>query len=85
MATTIDFDNSAYEQAIEETDPLPWDRFATKPISLALHLPPTATLPVVVGIGITFGQSTRNKMYITGDGNYNAAAIVEVNEALPIN
>jgi hypothetical protein len=80
MAASIDFDNSNYEQAIEETDPLPWGRFSTRPLSLSLQLPPTETLPVMVAIGITFGLSTRNKMYPTADGNFNAAAIVEVNE-----
>lgn len=80
VATMLDFDNDRYEQAVQETDPLPWDRHETAPISLTLSLPPATTLPIMVAIGISFGQPVRNRMYPTAGDHVNAAAIIEINE-----
>ena len=49
-------------------------------IILHMYSPILLTQPIIIALGITFGQPVRNKMYPNADGNLNAAAIVEVDE-----
>jgi hypothetical protein len=79
-AAAVDFENGTYEQVVQETDLLLWDRNKTNPLLLSLQLSPASKLPIMVGIGVNFEQAVNNKMYPLNSGAFNAAAIVQVDE-----
>jgi hypothetical protein len=78
MAAAIDFENEQYTSQLQETAMLPLSTDPVGPLNLSCNLPPAATQPLFLMLGIQFFQQVNGIDYPLKDGGFNALQLVKV-------
>lgn len=79
MAAAIDFENEQYNSQLQETAMLPLSTDPVAALNLSCNLPPAATVPLFLMLGIKFFQLVNGVEYPLKDGGFNALQLVKVN------
>lgn len=76
--TEIDFEKGTNITSIKTTDELAWDKNPTAEIILVNPVTANSTHPLLLLLGIEYGQEVNGKWYALNDASFNAMAIVKV-------
>jgi hypothetical protein len=76
--TEIDFEKGTNVTSIKVTAELAWDKNPTADITLVNQVPAHSTHPLLLMLGIEYGQEVNGKWYALNDSSFNAMAIVKV-------
>jgi len=76
--TEIDFEKGTNVTSIKNTAELVWDKTPTADITLVNTVTPNSTHPLLLLLGIEYGQHVNGEWYALKDASFNAMAIVKV-------
>lgn len=79
-ATAINFNTESFVTIVDDTTDQPLDNVANAPLTLTLNLPLNSTDPILIVLGILYGQEVNSKVYPLGSNAYNALAVIAVSQ-----